>query len=103
MKYEKNVSIFFDNCGKYVDMSSLATFLKTESFQVLVNEKKLFYFGILLMAFVIEDLRYFTLAFNTRSVMLSERGSQLEYSVILAPSVYLRRTIQAIELFLYLH
>ena len=44
MKYEKNVSIFFDDCGKYVDMSSLATFLKTESLQVLVNEKKLFFF-----------------------------------------------------------
>ena len=93
MKYEKNVSIFFDDCGKYVDMSSLVTFLKTESLQVLVIEKKLFYFGILLMAFVIEYLRYFTLAFNTGSVMFSVRGSQLEYSVILAPLVYLRRTI----------
>ena len=80
MKYEKNVSIFFDDCGKYVDMSNLTTFLKTESLQVLVNEKKLFYFGIVLMAFVIEYLRYFTLAFNTGSVMFLERGSQLEYS-----------------------
>ena len=45
------------------------------------------------MAFVIEYLRYFTLAFNTGSVMFLERGSQLEYSVILAPLGYLRRTI----------
>ena len=55
------------------------------------------------MVFKLKWLRYFAIAFNTESVMFLERKSQLQYSVVLAPLLDLRKTVLAIEQLLCLY